>query len=233
MKRSNPSAEKVWLVIPAFNEATVIKDVIDSVLSRGYPVVVVDDCSRDDTSEVVRTTGAHLCRHPINLGQGAALQTGIDYALKQGASIVVTFDADGQHDPADIEELIAPIRTGSVEVSLGSRFLSQAAAENIPLVRVLLLKGAVLFTRLTTGLRLTDTHNGFRAFSRKAARSIRITQNRMAHASELLSRLAETRLPYAEVPVHLRYTEYSLSKGQKITNSLNIVWESLTGGLRR
>jgi glycosyltransferase involved in cell wall biosynthesis len=169
-------------------------------------------------------------RHVVNLGQGAALATGIQYALGQGAQVLVTFDADGQHDPADIRKLVEPVIAGEADVALGSRFL--AGALGVPRRRRMLLKIAILFTGLTDHIWLSDAHNGLRALSASAARQIRITQNRMAHASEIVSEIARLKLRYVEVPVQVRYTDYSQHKGQRATDALNIMIELLEERLR-
>lgn len=222
-----------WVVIPAYNEATVIEDTVKGVISKGYKVVVVDDCSSDMTGSRSLCAGAHVCRHMINLGQGAALQTGIEYALRNGAEYIVTFDADGQHDPKDIERVLSPVMDNSVSVTLGSRFIKGSSTDNIPFSKIIILKLATLFSRLSTGLNLTDTHNGFRCFSRDAAQKINLSQNRMAHASEILQQISTNKFTYAEVPVSIRYTEYSIQKGQKISNSFNILWDSMFGALKK
>src|SRR5262245_23990186 len=178
---------QIYIVIAAYNEAAVIARIVDGVRRAGYPVIVVDDGSKDDTSGVAYAAGATVVRHPFNLGQGAALQTGIDHALAQSAEIVVTFDADGQHRVTDIARLCAALGEEQADFALGSRFLGQAP--NLPPLRRLLLKAATLFTRLSTGLQLTDTHNGLRAMTRRGAAAIRLRQNRMAHASELLGQI--------------------------------------------
>ena len=144
---------------------------------------------------------------------------------------IVTFDADGQHDPADIARLLAALE-GGYEVALGSRFIQGGQAVSIPKLKRLTLSLAVTITRRMTGLPLTDTHNGLRAFRREAATRIEIQQNGMAHASEILSQVARYHLRYCEVPVTVRYTEYSLHKGQSILNSFNILWEIIGGKLR-
>lgn len=223
----------VWVVIPAYNEGPVIADVLRRLSTYTGCIVVVDDCSTDSTANAVRSSGVCLVQHHINLGQGAALQTGIRYALSKGARIIVTFDADGQHNPADIKGLIGPVQCGEADVVLGTRFRGSGEAQNIPPARRVLLQCATLFTRLTTGLKISDTHNGFRAFSKDAAQRIQITLNRMAHASQILSQIAEKRLRYCERPVRIVYTDYSLAKGQKLGNFFNIVWDSLMGVLRR
>jgi len=221
----------VWIVVPAFNEERTIEKVVVG-LRRLYPnVIVVDDCSTDATAVLARTAGAHLVSHPINLGQGAALQTGITFALRQGASHLVTFDADLQHRPDDIPALLDALTKSGADFALGSRFLGSAT--DIDLSRKLLLKAAILFTRFTTGLKITDTHNGLRAMTRRGASRLQIRQNRMAHASEILQQIAKSKLPYVEVPVTVRYTSYSKAKGQRLSNSLIIMLELVTGALQR
>jgi glycosyltransferase involved in cell wall biosynthesis len=191
---------------------------------------VVDDGSADGTADRA-SAAAIVVRHPVNLGQGAALQTGIDFALQQGAEVIVTFDADGQHRAADIERLVAALREARADFALGSRFLGQAIA--ISPARRLLLRAATLFTQLTTGLRLTDTHNGLRAMTRLGAQRIRLRQNRMAHASEILAQIAASGLPYVEVPVRIEYTAYSLAKGQRLGDALAILLDLFARRLYR
>lgn len=219
--------ENVWVIIAAFNEQEVIASVLKRVTALGYTVVVVDDCSSDRTVEQVAACPVHLLRHGVNLGQGAALQTGIRYALAKGAGFLVTFDADGQHSPEEIATMVAPLRRGEVEATLGTRFAEAGSAVDIPRRKYLLLKCAISLTRFCTGLNLTDTHNGFRAFTAHAARRLHISRNRMAHASQILSQISKLRLSYTEVPVTISYTDYSVRKGQRMSNSFNIIWESL------
>ena len=220
----------IWVVIAAYNEAKVIARVVGDVARRGYHVVVVDDGSADDTAE--RASAASIVvRHPVNLGQGAALQTGIDCALQHGADVVVTFDADGQHRAADIEVLVAGLRETRAEFALGSRFLGDTVA--LPPARRLLLRAATLFTQLSAGLRLTDTHNGLRAMTRRGAGAIRLRQNRMAHASEILAQISASGLPYVEVPVQVEYTSYSLAKGQRLGDALAILLDLFARRLYR
>jgi len=211
----------VWIVIAAYNEAATVATVVADIVGRGFQVAVVDDGSNDGTGADARAAGAHVLRHPFNLGQGAALQTGIQFALGKGAQSIVTFDADGQHSADDIEALLAALRTGSADFALGSRFLGATVA--MPTTRRLLLKAALAFTRLTTGLRVTDTHNGLRAMTRRGASRIALRQNRMAHASELLHQIARSGLGYVEVPVTIAYTRYSLAKGQGLGDSARVL----------
>lgn len=219
----------IFVVIPAFNESIQIIPVINSIQNTGSFVIVVDDGSTDDTAQRAADAGAIVLRHVVNRGQGAALQTGIEYALLKGAAIIVTYDADGQHDPADLEKLVTPIREGLADVALGSRFLEHI--DEVPHSRRLLLRAAVLFTRITSGLKLTDTHNGYRAFSRAAAQKISIRLDRMAHASEILDQIRIHDLKYVEVPVRIRYTEYSRQKGQRARAAFRIALDYLLAKL--
>jgi glycosyltransferase involved in cell wall biosynthesis len=220
-----------WVVIPAFNEGPVIDNVVGGVRAVCRNVIVVDDCSSDATGTIAQKAGATVIRHPINLGQGAALQTGIFYALSRGAAYVVTFDADGQHRPEDIGGLLETQLKTSADVVLGSRFLGHA--ENIPRLRKMILRVAILVTRVTSGVKLTDVHNGLRLFTRRAAERLRIRQNRMAHASELIDQIGALRLTVAEAPVIIVYSEYSLRKGQKLSNAFNILMELCVARLRK
>jgi glycosyltransferase involved in cell wall biosynthesis len=221
----------VWVVVPAYNEAPRLAATLRPLRRRHPQVVVVDDGSTDDTAEVAHREGAWVVRHLLNCGQGAALQTGIDFALARGAGAVVTFDADGQHAPEDIDRLLEPVLSREADVALGSRFLGRT--EGMPLGRRAVLKLGVLFTRVFSRIRVTDTHNGLRAFSRTAAGQIRITQNRMAHASEILDQVRELGLRYVEVPVTVRYTEGTLAKGQSSWNAVKIVGQLVLGRLIR
>lgn len=219
--------QDVWIVIAAYNEGTIIRAVVQSVRDVWRNIAVVDDGSTDRTGEEAEKGGASVIRHPINLGQGAALATGIEYALRMGAKYIVTFDADGQHRVSDIESVVQPVVNGEAEMAIGSRFLG--GTEAMPLSRRLTLKAAILFTRITSGLKMTDAHNGLRCFSASAAKRIRISQNRMAHASEIIDEIAHHQIRFVEVPVTIVYTEYSLAKGQSIFNSLHILVDLLFG----
>jgi glycosyltransferase involved in cell wall biosynthesis len=218
-KSKDPSG--AWVVIAAYNEARAIGRVLTDLAPLPYRIVVVDDGSADETAEVAARAGAEVLRHPINLGQGAALQTGIDYALVRGASHVVTFDADGQHRAEDISVLLAALSTHDADFALGSRF--RGTAVELPTLRRLMLRAATLFTRVTTGLDVTDAHNGLRAMTRRGAARIRLRQNRMAHASEILHQIAASGLRYVEVPVTIQYSRYSLAKGQRASEFVVIL----------
>lgn len=220
-----------WVVIAAYNEAKVLRPVVESVRSVIPNVVVVDDGSSDHTAGEAIAAGATVLRHIVNLGQGASLETGIRYAIAHGADFVFTYDADGQHSAHGLSDLARVQAETGADVVLGSRFLGRA--ERIPLARRILLKAAVAFTRLHCRLPVTDTHNGLRLFTRRAASRIRLTQPRMAHASEILSQIRTHRLQFAEAPVTVSYSEYSLQKGQSMTDAFRILLDILYSSLTR
>lgn len=226
-----PAPRSVWVIVPAYNEEGAIGDVISSLRNTGYRILVVDDGSRDGTADRAVEAGASVLRHMINLGQGAALQTGIDCALLRGADYIVTFDADGQHEVTEIGRLLAALNENEAEFALGSRFLGEV--RGITRGRRILLRGAALFTRVTTGLSVTDSHNGFRAMTRRGASSISLRQNRMAHASEILHQIARSGLHYTEVPVTIKYTRYSVAKGQRSSEAISILLDLFVGGISR
>lgn len=211
----------IWIIVPAFNEMNRIRGVLDDLANVPASVVVVDDGSYDETATLAASKNVHVLRHLVNRGQGAALSTGIDFALNQGAEYLMTFDADGQHRAADLLQMIEILRRSDADLVLGSRFLG--SAPGIPLHRHLLLKLAVVFTRLTTGLPLTDAHNGLRAMTADAARKLSFTEDGMAHASQILSMAARLKLRVHEVPCSIVYSEQSLAKGQRSSAAFRIL----------
>lgn len=220
--RTTEAIASTWIVIPLFNEGAVIKDVVRDVLEVFEHVVCVDDGSSDDSAEQAEAGGATVVRHPFNLGAGAAIRTGLDYALlSPDTKYLVTFDADGQHQVADALSMVEQLSTSDLDVLIGSRFLDGRTKPG--LVKKIVLRTAVMFERLSTGVRLTDAHNGLRAMNRQAAELIEIHQNRMAHATEIVAEISRHDLRYAEYPVHILYTDYSRSKGQSVWNSVNIL----------
>jgi polyprenyl-phospho-N-acetylgalactosaminyl synthase len=224
------SSAGLWIVIPAYNEAATVGAVVGSVRALGYSnVCVVNDGSADETGRLAHAAGACVLDHVTNLGQGAALQTGISYALAHGAEYICTFDADGQHSPSAIVDLVNALQRRGAEVAIGSRFLGGACGA--PWHRRVLLKAAVIFTRIHARVHVTDTHNGLRVFTRKAAESIVIEQPGMAHASEILQKLGASGLSFVEVPVTVAYTAYSQKKGQSSFDSLKILLDLLYGSI--
>ncbi|UFU02247.1 glycosyltransferase family 2 protein [Ruania suaedae] len=219
-----PTADDTWLVVPLYNEARVVGEVIAGALPTFGHIVCIDDGSTDDSAAAARAAGATVIRHATNLGQGAALQTGIDFVLSQtGARYLITFDADGQHQVSDAASMLQRAREEDLAVVFGSRFLDNRTKAG--LLKRIVLKTAVWVTNQSTGLRLTDAHNGLRVIRRDAAQGVRLRQDRMAHASEIVLQLGRTRLPWAEHPVHVLYTDYSKGKGQSLWNAVNILVE--------
>ena len=217
----------IFVVIPAYNEIAVLRSTVLDLVPLGYSIVVVDDGSATPAKSCLDGLDVYCVRHDINLGQGAALQTGSDFALMQGARIIVHFDADGQHGAAMAQRLIEPIVNGEVEVALGSRFLDPRDRAAVPLQKRWLLKAGVVVSWVFTGMWLSDTHNGLRALSRTAAERIVLKENGFAHATEILDLLRRAKIRYREVPVSIRYTDYSRKKGQSIFNSCNILIDLL------
>ncbi len=231
------SYSDVWIVIPAFNEAAVMGEVIADVRSVFDHVVCVDDGSTDGTGEIAARAGAHLVRHPINLGQGAAIQTGIEYARKQpGARVFATFDADGQHRVKDVAAMVDRLSAGDVDVVIGTRFGGASAdqASRPPLLKRIVLQTAARLSRRGRRLGLTDTNNGLRVFNKTVADGLNITMSGMSHATEFIMLIAENGWRVAEEPVEVLYTEYSKSKGQPLLNGVNIIFDGfLRGRIRR
>jgi glycosyltransferase involved in cell wall biosynthesis len=217
---------RTWLVVPVYNEGEVLGTVIRSALAVFPNIICVDDGSSDESARIASEAGAYVVRHPVNLGQGAALRTGLDFALTQrNAEYFVTFDSDGQHRVEDALAMVKRLDTEPLDVVIGSRFLDRRT--QVGVLKRLVLRLAVLFERLRSGVKLSDAHNGLRAFNRTAATVIQIEQNRMAHASEITAQIGRHKLRYAEQPVHVIYSDYSRRKGQSLWNSVNILSDLL------
>jgi glycosyltransferase involved in cell wall biosynthesis len=216
-------------VVPCYNERSVVGEILDQLLSHGYSVVAVDDGSSDESWDTIARLPVHAVRHPMNLGQGAALETGVTHALRHGAEVVVHFDADGQHPADQIDSLVQPIVDGQADVVLGCRFLRESDRRLIPPGRALMLRAGILVSGLMTGIWLHDTHNGLRAFSRRAASSIHLKEPGFAHATEILGEIRRAGLKYVERPTRIEYSSYSMRKGQAIWNSLNILIDLFLG----
>jgi glycosyltransferase involved in cell wall biosynthesis len=212
------------MVIPVFNEAGMIAEVVTEVKRTFANVICVDDGSTDDSGGIARSAGAKTFFHPMNLGQGAALQTGIEAAISlPSIQYLVTFDADGQHSVSDAVSMVERLKQGDIEVVFGSRFLDERT--EVGFLKKLVLKVAVFYTNALSGVKLTDAHNGLRAFTRNVAGSIKLTHNGMAHATEIVNQISRGKFKYTEVPVHIVYTDYSKAKGQSLWNSVNILFD--------
>jgi polyprenyl-phospho-N-acetylgalactosaminyl synthase len=221
----------VTVVVPALDEEAGVATVVSGLRSEFGRVVVVDDGSTDRTADLARAAGAHVVRHPSNLGQGAALQTGFAYALTDpGMRHVITFDSDGQHRVEDALSLLAVAHDTGVDVVLGSRFLTPDS--EVPAARRAVLRAGIAFTRATTRLQVTDTHNGLRVLNRVAIEQIDLTLADMAHASQLLGLIARRGLSWTEAPVVIDYADETRRRGQPNVNALNIVFDLALERLR-
>lgn len=238
-----PTNDDVWLVIPVYNEGEVIRDVLVDA-SKTFPnIVCVDDGSSDDSVAQIRSAAAdvartqtgsiHLVRHPVNLGQGAAIQTGVEYARSRtGAQYFVTFDADGQHRVDDVVAMIDRLRTEPVDIIVGTRF-ADGRSESVPLLRRIVLRTVVFLSPRTRRLGLSDAHNGLRAFNKTVADQLDLLMAGMSHASEFVALIDHHHWRVAEQPVTILYTDYSRAKGQSLINGVNIVADGLLHGRMR
>jgi glycosyltransferase involved in cell wall biosynthesis len=225
--------KKTIVIIPVFNDVTTIRQVVEAFLTATpFTVIVVDDGSTTSINHALAGLPIIVLRHRVNMGQGAALQTGFVYARRLQPDIVVTFDADGQHSIDDLPEILAPIVNNEADAVLGSRFIQKSKLP-IPPLRKTILQAARFINYLFSGILLSDAHNGLRAFNRTALEKMTITENRMAHASEVLFEISRHQLRYLEVPVSIHYTGYSREKGQSAWDSIKILFDILLHKLFR
>ncbi len=223
--------EAVYIVVPAYQEAKKIGQVIAEIQTAGYNnIVVVDDGSSDDTEAIARLAGALVARHPINRGKGAATRTGIVAALRLGADLVVTIDGDGQHNPQEISFLIAPIVSGKYDVVLGTRSIQKAM---MPWYKVLQNKIANLITAVYAGIYVKDSQSGFRAYSRRACELLDTTSDSYEYESEVIRLVVLHQLNFQELPISVAYTPYSTGKlhKQDIVNGAKTLYKMLWNAL--
>lgn len=214
----------ICIIVPIYNEDKVVRGIAKALVDEKYTVLIVDDGSSDNSLKVITDLPVYTLKHSTNFGQGAALQTGFEFAKKNpNLEIFVTFDSDGQHQPKDIDNVVLPIKENRADIVFGTRF--QDDKTKMPMLKRIILKLAVKYTNLSTGVPLTDAHNGFRAMNRSALAEMNLNLNGMAHASEIVATAHRANLITAEVPVEILYTKYSKAKGQSILNSINILAE--------
>ena len=212
--------QNIFIIIPAFNEEKNIAQVIKNLLEHNYQIVVVDDCSTDNTFEILKQFPITVLKHEINRGQGAALQTGTDFALKNNAEIIVHFDADGQYLVNEIQQTLVSLLNNEVDIILGSRFLQKN--KKMPFAkRKIIHPVSRVINRLITGIKLTDAHCGYRVLSNKAGQKIKIFQDRMSHNTEIISQIKKNNLRFKEVPVTVIYNEF----GQGVGSGFKILKE--------
>lgn len=215
----------IYIIVPVYNEATVVEQTMIDLLKYPYSIILIDDGSTDNVQEIVKKYPIIFVKHFLNLGQGAALQTGMEMAKKLNAELVIHFDADGQHVTDDIKNVIDPILNNECDVVFGSRFLKNGSDQKIPFNKKVVLQTARYINWIFTGILLSDAHNGLRALNKNALEKIVITENKMAHASEILFEVKKYKLRYKEIPVTINYTKYSTQKGQKGMNAINIFFD--------
>ena len=216
-------------VIPAYNEAKALVPVVEEARRHVDAVIVVDDCSSDDTSQAARRAGAEVVRHPLQRGAGRATATGIQAALRLGAEFIVTLDADGQHLAGEIPILLAPLEAGSADLTLGCRTVDRAS---MPFIRRAGNSFANYWTWFFFGIKVSDSQSGYRGMTQETARKLPLQARGYEFCSETLGEAARMKLRLVEVPVTVIYTEYSMSKGQSVTTSLKTLAKIGRAGLR-
>ena len=222
--RCDPS--EVAVLVPAFNEAGALGNTLTDLVGYGFSIICIDDGSSDSTRSIAQSSGAVVISHLSNLGQGAALETGFEYVRRSNKfRFIVTFDADGQHNPQEIMSLIEALELSGLDVILGSRFLN--ATYQSSKIKKFLLRSAAYISRYTIGLRLTDRHNGLRVFRREALFKVYLLDSGFGHADEILHLIKEHGLLYKEMPITIKYTDYSKSKGQPLINIVNIIFDRM------
>lgn len=211
-----------YIVIPAYNEASRLPGVLKRVSHLGYEhIVVVDDGSSDDTSAVAAEHHVNVVRHPINMGVGAATQTGINYALSKGAKYIVTLDGDHQHLPEDIEHLLEAIKTSKSDLVIGSRFLKHD--NNIPVSRVFYNKIANIITLIIAGVKVTDSQSGMKALSRQYALENELNCNGFEFCVEMIRNARRANHQVTEIPISVKYTHDTMQKGQSLFNGIKMI----------
>jgi glycosyltransferase involved in cell wall biosynthesis len=211
-----------YIVIPAYNEATRLPGVLKRILHLGYEhIIVVDDGSSDNTSDVARDHGVSVVRHPINLGVGAATQTGIAFALRNGARYIVTLDGDHQHLPEDIEQLLVAIRDSDKDMIIGSRFMK--LENEIPPIRFFYNKVGNIVTFIVTGKYVTDSQSGMKVISRKFAKDTYINCNGFEFCVEMIRNASRHNYKIGEIPISVKYSKETMQKGQSFVNGVRMI----------
>ena len=216
----------IYVLVPAFNEQKVIKDIINSLLKNFSNVIVINDGSNDRTLEIINDLDIKVLSHEINLGVGAAVQTGFDYVSKiPNAKAVITFDADGQHLVDDAVAMAKEILICDEGIIFGTRFPKHS--KNIPKVKRFVLKLIAKITDLVTGVTLTDAHNGLKAYKISTIKELELQFSSYSYESELITQVAKKKIDYKEMSTDIKYTSYSIKKGQKLLNGLLIIEDLL------
>lgn len=222
--------DELWVLLPAFNEAAVIREVIRNVRTCGYHhIIVVDDGSSDDTARIALEEKTVLLSHPVNRGAGAVIQTGILYARLKGINTMVQMDSDGQHHPEDIDHLFKTMQSEDCDIVVGSRFMG--GNYNIPKIRVFYNSISNIITNWFCKRWYSDTQSGFRMFNRRAIEKLDLQIDGFGYCSEMIIQAERKSLRISEVPISVSYTKYSMSKGQDffmgVVTATNLFWKLL------
>ena len=221
---------QLYILLPAFNEAPRIQDVIRGLISAGFSnIIVIDDGSSDNTEELARQMDILVVRHFINRGAGAAIQTGIELARQKEWSMIALMDADGQHNPEDIKQLVHTMNQSNCDLVIGSRF--QNKKSDMPKTRILFNGIANLMTNLFCENHYSDSQSGLRLLNRKAIESLDLQIDGFGFCSEMLIKAERAGLKIKETPIQVQYTQYSINKGQDfhmgITTAFNFLWNTI------
>ncbi|MBI5680821.1 MAG: glycosyltransferase family 2 protein [Methanobacterium sp.] len=223
----------IYVVIPAYNENKTIKRVIENLKDKRLNIIIVDDGSTDKTYKIAKnaingTYNSYIYRHIINRGLGAALKTGIDVALSKNADIIVTFDADDQHDVEDIFHVSKPIIDGAADIVIGKRNF-----EEMPLSKKLGNQVMNIITRIFYGIHVNDSQSGLRAFNRKAAEVLDIHSRGYGVSSEIIGEIKKYNLKLEEINIKTIYTDYSMSKGTNLKVGLKILFKLIINAIKK
>lgn len=224
--RAHTNTLKVCFVIPAYNEASVIGEVITALSNAAnnakftYKIVVINDGSRDTTAKEAEKHGATVISHILNSGSGSATATGLSYAQQNDYDIAATLDADGQHSPEDVITGIKLLQENNFDLLIGSRLID---SQGMSKVKVFGNKGLSIITYIIFGINVTDSQSGMRIFSKKALTELKWKTSGYEYCSEMLWRAKQIHLTISEYPIKAIYTDYSKSKGQNNWNAFNII----------
>lgn len=229
---SNLIKKNIYVVIPAYNESKTIKSVIEELKDRNLNMIIIDDGSHDETYRIAENSlynaDGSIYRHVLNRGLGAALKTGIDAALSNNAYIIVTFDADGQHDPNDILNVCMPLIEGKADVVIGKRDF-----EKMPGSKKLGNQIMNTITRIFYGIHVNDSQSGLRAFNKEAAGFLDINSRGYGVSSEIIGEIKKHNLKLDEVEIKTIYTDYSMAKGTNLKVGLKILFKLIVDVIKR
>lgn len=217
----------IFVLVPAYNEASVIEETINSLKKYFNNIIVVNDGSTDDTLSILKNFDIKIINHPINIGVGGAFQTGFKYILINHKDCIgaITFDADGQHKVKDAIKIADELINTEYEIIFGSRFLGHEY--KIPFIKRFVLRFVSVITNFFTGIKLTDAHNGLKGFKTSAINKIDIRLDGYAYETELIRQVSEKSISYKESSTDIEYSDYSKKKGQNILNGFIIIEDLL------